>query len=376
MNDNQNNDNMMNTTYDNNIEIPNNGMQYGDMVNNGVQPEVSNMETDQISQTVVTGNTEVLEPVQIEQNVSTYEEVPSQFQEVSVTQTPVRTDSYFDGGLLELIGWRILAGLITGFTLGIGGPWASCMLYNYQYKHTVYNGKRLKFEGTGGDLFVNRFKWFFLSIVTFGIYLFFIPVKKQQWITSNLHFEDENLVKGESFFDGKTLHLIGVNILCSLLNTVSFGLLFTFTTCFKLKWINRHTVINRKKLAFSGKALNLFGKYLLWVFLTLITFGIYGWWLRIKMLKWETKNIHIKTVGEVEEKENSLGVAIGVGVVGVLLFILVVPKLVGLVSNVGITNPFNGGFKVTNPFKKSESSTDYGNRIGPENVQYNNYYNN
>ena len=32
--------------------------------------------------------------------------------------------SYFDGGLLQLIGWRILGGLVTALTLGICYPWA------------------------------------------------------------------------------------------------------------------------------------------------------------------------------------------------------------------------------------------------------------
>ena len=38
--------------------------------------------------------------------------------------------SYFDGGLLQLIGWKILGGLVTVFTLGICYPWAVCMVYN------------------------------------------------------------------------------------------------------------------------------------------------------------------------------------------------------------------------------------------------------
>ena len=320
-------------------EVPNNG--------NGVNPAVdANAGVPNNVQPAVTGNTEVLEPVQEQ---PAYEEVTPQFQEVVLPEKQIRTDSYFDGGLLELIGWRILASLITVFTLGIGQPWAKCMLYNYQYKHTVYNGKRLKFEGTGGDLFVNRFKWIFFTIITLGIYAFFIPVQRTKWIVSNLHFEDENLVKGESFFDGKTSHLIGVNILCMILNTISLGLLFTFTTCFKLKWLSRHTIINKKRLAFTGKALNLFGKYLLWVFLTLITFGIYGWWLRIKILKWNTKNTHIKMVGEAEIEDNkALTVAIVVGIVGLLLFILVAPRAIKAVTT-GLDLP-NGSSFCINPF--------------------------
>lgn len=247
------------------------------------------------------------------------------FEEVKVANNEtakkqVRTDSYFDGGLLELIGWRILAFLIIGITFGIATPWANCMLYSYQFKHTVYNGKRLKFEGRGGDLFVNYFKWIFFTIITLGIYLLFVPIKKTKWIISNLHYEDEEFVKGESFFDGSTIQLIGVSLLSGLLNLVSLGLLYPFTVCFKLRWINKHTVINNKKLVFTGKAINLFGKYILWCFLTIITFGIYGLWLEIKMLKWQSKNVHIKADGEQEKKDYSIWIAIPIAILAILAF--------------------------------------------------------
>lgn len=261
-------------------------------------------------------------------NANKFEEVEI-YQEVETVKKEVRTDSYFDGKLLDLIGWRILAILISGITLGIGIPWAKCMLYNYQLKHTVYNGKRLKFEGTGGDLFVNMFKWIFFTIITLGIYAFFIPVRKTRWVISNIHYEDENFTEGESFFDGKTIQLICVNILCKLLTIISFGLLYPFTVCYKLKWINKHTIINRKKLVFTGKATSLFGKYILWWFLTIITFGIFGLWVPIKMLKWQTKNVHIKTVGEEEQKDKPWLIVIPI-IVAVLVIAIIIAGLSAL----------------------------------------------
>ena len=49
-------------------------------------------------------------------------------------------ESYFDGGLLQLIGWALLGSLITVCTLGICFPWAICMIYNWEISHTVING--------------------------------------------------------------------------------------------------------------------------------------------------------------------------------------------------------------------------------------------
>ena len=86
-------------------------------------------------------------------------------------------ESYFDGGLLQLIGWKLLGGLITTITLGICYPWAVCMVYGWEIKHTVINGKRLDFDGTGGQLTGNWIKWLLLTIITVGIYGFWVGIK-------------------------------------------------------------------------------------------------------------------------------------------------------------------------------------------------------
>lgn len=52
--------------------------------------------------------------------------------------------SYFDGGLLQWIGWNILGAIVTVCTLGICYPWALCMVYGWKINHTVVDGRRLK----------------------------------------------------------------------------------------------------------------------------------------------------------------------------------------------------------------------------------------
>lgn len=56
-------------------------------------------------------------------------------------------DSYFDGGLFQLIGYEILGILVTVCTLGICLPCAYTMVYDWEIKHTVINGHRLQFDG-------------------------------------------------------------------------------------------------------------------------------------------------------------------------------------------------------------------------------------
>ena len=95
--------------------------------------------------------------------------------------------SYFDGGLLQQIGWRLLGGLLTLFTLGIGLPWAVCMLYRWETKHTVIDGHRLGFNGTGGQLLGKWLLWMLLTIITIGIYGFWVSIKLKKWITKHTY---------------------------------------------------------------------------------------------------------------------------------------------------------------------------------------------
>ena len=98
-------------------------------------------------------------------------------------------NSEFDGGLLGLIGISILQGILITFTLGLGTPWAVCIRERWVAKHTIIDGRRLTFDGNGGQLFGNYIKWFLLTIVTFGIYGFWLSIKMKQWIVKHTHFE-------------------------------------------------------------------------------------------------------------------------------------------------------------------------------------------
>jgi uncharacterized membrane protein YjgN (DUF898 family) len=102
----------------------------------------------------------------------------------------VSGDSYFDGGLLQLIGWKILGFFITLFTLGICYPWAICMVFRWEAKHTVINGRRLRFDGTAVGLFGLWIKWLLLIIITFSIYSFWVGISLMKWKIKNTHFAD------------------------------------------------------------------------------------------------------------------------------------------------------------------------------------------
>ncbi len=216
--------------------------------------------------------------------------------ELSQTAKPIsfEGESKFDGGLLQLIGWKILGALVTGITFGIGYPWSVCFVERWVTKHTTINGRRLKFNGKGIQLFGKYIIWFLLTLITFGIYSFWLVIKMKKWVISHTNFADaspeEESVKSK--FDGRLLQLIGYNILGFLITIFTLGIGYPWAECLVVNWESKHTVINGKREAFDGKGIQLFGKYIIWLLLTLITFGIYAFWLSIKMRKWVTSHTH------------------------------------------------------------------------------------
>ena len=100
------------------------------------------------------------------------------------------SNSYFDGKLLQLIGWSILGFIITVLTLGICYPWALCMIYGWKINHTVIEGRRLKFTGRAIGLFGHWIKWFLLCIITIGIYSLWLGIALERWRVKNTTFDD------------------------------------------------------------------------------------------------------------------------------------------------------------------------------------------
>ena len=96
--------------------------------------------------------------------------------------------SYFDGSVLHNTLYRLAAGLISAITLGIATPWALCLVWEWEAKHTVINGQRLQFVGEASNLFWKWMLWNVLTIITFGIYGFWSVVNLKKWQIENTRF--------------------------------------------------------------------------------------------------------------------------------------------------------------------------------------------
>ena len=117
-----------------------------------------------------------------------YPQYPDYATAAEQTAKPFTPPSEFRGRTIQLIGWRLLGLLLTGITLGIGAPWAHCMVLRWQIKHTYINGKQLYFDGKGLQLLGRYLVWGLLTLVTFGIYALFIPVRMRRWKAEHTRF--------------------------------------------------------------------------------------------------------------------------------------------------------------------------------------------
>lgn len=97
--------------------------------------------------------------------------------------------SYFDGNSFQRFLWRTLGFLITICTAFIGLPWAMCLTYRWETKHTVIDGRRLEFDGKGIELFGRYLLWLLLTILTVFIFLVFLLVNIKKWKMMHTHFK-------------------------------------------------------------------------------------------------------------------------------------------------------------------------------------------
>jgi hypothetical protein len=72
--------------------------------------------------------------------------------------------------------------LVVALALEICYPFALVYRERRKAKQSSIDGRQLVFTGSALDLFGNWIKWLLLSIVTLGIYLFWVGPRVQKWI--------------------------------------------------------------------------------------------------------------------------------------------------------------------------------------------------
>lgn len=209
-------------------------------------------------------------------------------QAVKSTRQLLSRGSAFTGrtGKMLLLYAALCFGTI--FSLGIAYPWLSCALYRWEIDNSIISGKRLHFDGKGGDLFKKYIKWLGLMIITLGIYKLWLSRNVFMWKTSHTHFTDEK--GGTSCYKCDILDKLFMLIRYYAIIVVTLSLGKGIANCHKTGWTLKHTIIDGAQLDFNGKALDYFLEYLLCVLLTICTIGIYAFFVPVRLKRWEVEH--------------------------------------------------------------------------------------
>ena len=94
----------------------------------------------------------------------------------------------FDGKARQFFFVGLAAFLLTGITFGIALPWAVVLVQQWVSSHTLVDGRRLRFYGSGGELFGKYIVWWFLTIITLGIYSFAVYPRFTKWVVERTDY--------------------------------------------------------------------------------------------------------------------------------------------------------------------------------------------
>lgn len=271
-------------------------------------------------------------------------------------------ESYFDGNTFQRIGWRILSFLLTGLTLGLGYPWAMCMMQRWEIKHTVINGRRLKFTGHGHQLFGRYILWALLTVVTLGIFSIWFGLGMKKWVVRHTVYEgDDSGVK--SRFTGGAAGWFCFHLLYGVVAVITLGIAIPWMKTMLQRWMDEHTEIGGKSLVFSGSGGQLFLKGLLSVLLTLLTLGIYALFYPVSLLKWRVSHTS-RGNGPASKDEVPMGFVIaGVVVLAAVVVLGVVGFILPRAAIVTKSPAKNPKPSQTEPVSQTESGVEEFERI-------------
>ncbi len=98
--------------------------------------------------------------------------------------------SYYDGTLLMYMVISAVSSFVKTITLGFASPWMHCWKERYLTNHSVIDGHRLDFDGTGLQLYGKKFLWGFLTVITLGIFSHFQEINMKKWTTRHTNLEE------------------------------------------------------------------------------------------------------------------------------------------------------------------------------------------
>lgn len=203
----------------------------------------------------------------------------------------------YDGNPFIAFALSFLFGMLSLLSVGLLYPVGFIHLAKYQAKHDRIEGKKLIFDGTLREFYPIWLLWYFLTIISFGIFFLFIPKRLLRYQWAHTHFEGELACLG-SGFQGNAIVYFLVSVGCKVINIASVDLLRPLTMDWENAYFRDHLYVDGRKLRYDGNAIVFLGKWICWSLLSLATLGIYRIFLSGKLRDYV--NSHTRVNGDRE----------------------------------------------------------------------------
>ena len=205
----------------------------------------------------------------------------------------------FNGAGGQLFGKMFVGYLLTLITLGIYAPWFMVSMLKWGAENTVGIAEdgsqyQVQFNGTGGQFFVKMLVGYLLTILTVGIYGAWFVCALHKFFASNTTLHQNGQQVGNLDFVGTGGKLFVTFFVGYLLSIVTLGIYAFWLAVKMMKFFSENTVATVKGRTYVGGFHGTGGEYFKVLFvgylLTLITGGIYGAWFMTNMLKFKYNN--------------------------------------------------------------------------------------
>ncbi len=134
------------------------------------------------------------------------------------------------GGQLFIM--ALVQGLLTIITLGFYGPWAMCKFFTWRAQNTLVDNRPSQFTGTGGSLFVfYLIHLMILPMLTLGIYSFLGMFRLYVWKEEHSRYGGERTSFGAGFGG-----FFKVTLISTVLNGITLNLFTPWSMCMLYNW--------------------------------------------------------------------------------------------------------------------------------------------
>lgn len=250
----------------------------------------------------------------------------------------------FVGTGSDLFGIYIINMLLSIVTLGLYYPWAKAAELKYTYANTQLDNSPFQFHGTGREIFVGFIRAVGILIALYAIVigLAFVPsiaLKVVGYISvyalllalvpvaihGALRYRmSRTSWRGIHFgYRGDRNELIKMYLMQGLLTIVTLGIYSFWMTQNITRYTTGHIRFGSAQMRYTGDGGDYFWLFIKGYFLTIITLGIYGFWWGRDLFAYFVDNLAVENEGNVYEFQSSMTVGTYAGlVIGNILLIV------------------------------------------------------